>query len=248
MSGRSAATPHAEWSTYTSKSFITTKAFSTELYSYTLTRSGTPPFAATGSLLVSGASAANCPAGRVLHTNGKKLTPGANPMNAFTGGATVTAAKFMIGVYDPESMLNGYIDPTSPTFAVYDKNRPAADYLIDFTGATAEATALAALGGQGANLLTTSAVNVPITSASNLAIAATATASSRAGSVSFVAASNDAVTTVTVTNTTVKSTSIVILTSSTVTPVCVSAVSDGSFVITTTAAAANRTVRFLVIN
>jgi hypothetical protein len=169
-------------------------------------------------------------------------------MNAFTGGATVTAAKFMIGVYDPESMLNGYIDPTSPTFAVYDKNRPAADYLIDFTGATAEATALAALGGQGANLLTTSAVNVPITSASNLAIAATATASSRAGSVSFVAASNDAVTTVTVTNTTVKSTSIVILTSSTVTPVCVSAVSDGSFVITTTAAAANRTVRFLVIN
>lgn len=152
MSGRSAATPHAEWSTYTSKSFITTQSFSTELYSYTLTRSGTPPFAATGSLLVSGASAANCPAGRVLHTNGKKLTPGANPMNAFTGGATVTSAKFMVGVYDPESMLNGYIDPTSPTFAVYDKNRPAADYLIDFTSATAEATALASLGGQGSRL------------------------------------------------------------------------------------------------
>ena len=152
MSGRSAATPHAEWSTYTSKSFITTQTFNTELYSYTLTRSGTPPFAATGSLLGSGASAANCPAGRVLHTNGKKLTPGANPMNAFTGGATVTSAKFMVGVYDPESMLNGYIDPTSPTFAVYDKNRPAADYLIDFTSATAEATALASLGGQGSRL------------------------------------------------------------------------------------------------
>jgi len=218
------------------------------LYSYTLTRSGTPPFAVTGSLLQSGASAGNCPTARVLHTNGKRLTPGVNPMTVFTGGATVTTSRLMIGVYDPESMLNGFIDPTSTTFAVYDKNRPAVDYLVDFTANTAEATALALLGGQGANLLTTNSVNVNITAASNSATGATATASSRTGLLSFVNAATDAVTTLTVTNTNVTSTSLIFLTSTTVTPVCVSSILNGSFVITTTAASGNRTIRFLVIN
>jgi hypothetical protein len=100
----------------------------------------------------SSATAAQCPAGRVLHANGKKLIPDVNVMNSFTVGATVQAKKFMLGVYDPESMLNGFIDPTSPTFAVYDKNRPASDYLLYATGNTDEATALIGLGGQGSRL------------------------------------------------------------------------------------------------
>ena len=153
MSGRSAATPHAEWSTYTSKSFITTKAFSAELYSYTLTRSGTPPFAATGSLLVSGASAANCPAGRVLHLNGKKLFPDVNPMNTFVG--VLAAKKFLVGVYDPISFLSGFVDPTSNTFAKFDQNLPNF-----FDLGTAGSGVVPLLGGDGVDVNVGGALNV----------------------------------------------------------------------------------------
>ena len=153
MTTRANTTSHSEWSTPPDKSFIATKAFNLELYSYSVSRSDRPPFVTTGTLVLhSSATPTQCPAGRVLHANGKKLIPEVNVMNSFTAGATVQVKKFMLGVYDPESMLNGYIDPTSATFAVYDKNRPASDYLLHVTTNTAEATALLGLGGQGSRL------------------------------------------------------------------------------------------------
>jgi hypothetical protein len=153
MTTRSNTTSHSEWSTAPDKSFVSTKGFNLEFYQYSVSRSDRPPYTTTGVLVLhSSATATQCPAGRVLHANGKKLIPDVNVMNSFTVGATVQAKKFMLGVYDPESMLNGYIDPTSATFAVYDKNRPASDYLLYATGNTAEATALLGLGGQGYRL------------------------------------------------------------------------------------------------
>jgi hypothetical protein len=153
MTTRSNTTSHSEWSTAPDKSFVSTKGFNLEFYQYSVSRSDRPPYTTTGVLVLhSSATATQCPAGRVLHANGKKLIPDVNVMNSFTAGATVQAKKFMLGVYDPESMLNGYIDPTSTTFAVYDKNRPASDYLLYATGNTPEATALLGLGGQGSRL------------------------------------------------------------------------------------------------
>ena len=153
MTTRSNTTSHSEWSTAPDKSFVSTKGFNTEFYQYSVSRSDRPPYTTTGVLaLHSSATAWQCPAGRVLHANGKKLIPDVNVMNSFTPGATIQAKKFMLGVYDPESMLNGFIDPTSPTFAVYDKNRPASDYLLYATGNTDEETALLGLGGQGSRL------------------------------------------------------------------------------------------------
>lgn len=153
MTTRSNTTSHSEWSTAPDKSFVTTKGFNLEFYQYSVSRSDRPPYTTTGVLVLhSSATDKQCPAGRVLHANGKKLIPDVNVMNSFSAGATIQAKKFMLGVYDPESMLNGYIDPTSPTFAVYDKNRPASDYLLYATGNTAEATALLGLGGQGSRL------------------------------------------------------------------------------------------------
>jgi hypothetical protein len=153
MTTRSNTTSHSEWSTAPDKSFVSTKGFNTEFYQYSVSRSDRPPYTTTGVLVLhSSATAGQCPAGRVLHANGKKLIPDVNVMNSFTPGATIQAKKFMLGVYDPESMLNGFIDPTSPTFAVYDKNRPASDYLLYATGNTDEATALLGLGGQGSRL------------------------------------------------------------------------------------------------
>lgn len=128
MTTRSNTTSHSEWSTAPDKSFITTKAFNTEFYQYSISRNVRPPFVTTGVLVLhSSASASSCPGGRVLHANGKKLTPDVNVMNSFTtpAGSTIQSKRFMLGVYDPETMLNGFIDPTSATFAVYDKNRPA---------------------------------------------------------------------------------------------------------------------------
>lgn len=155
MTTRSNTTSHSEWSTSPDKSFVSTRAFNTEFYQYSVSRSDRPPFTTTGTLVLhASASATQCPAARVLHANGKRLIPDVNVMNSFTSpaGTTIQAKKFMLGVYDPQSMLNGFIDPTSPTFAVYDKNRPASDYLLDANFGTAEATALLGLGGQGSRL------------------------------------------------------------------------------------------------
>ena len=57
---------------------------------------------------VDGANSSNCPKGRVLRENGKKLFPDAN-----SGVSTL-----MVGVFDNQSMLSGFIDPNSPLFQV----------------------------------------------------------------------------------------------------------------------------------
>jgi len=63
---------------------------------------------------VSGATAANCPKGRVLRENGRKLYPSANP------GVTT----YLVGVFDDKTFLNGFIDPNSPVFALYNTDKP----------------------------------------------------------------------------------------------------------------------------
>lgn len=195
MSARANTTSHSEWSAPPDKSFVTTKAFNLEFYQYKAYRASN--LSMQGELVLHKDATANrCPASRVLHANGKKLIPNVNPMTVFTtpAAATIQAPKFMIGVYDPESMLNGFIDPTSATFAVYDKNRPASAYLAEATGNVAEATALAAMGGQGAT-------------------ARVQPSSAGTESVTSVTVGNGATTTDTVANTGLKSTSLVFVTS-----------------------------------
>jgi len=240
MSERANTTAHSEWSSLLQKSFITTQAYNGELYTYTTSRSGTTEI---GTLVLNtSATASRCPVGRVLHVTGRRLTPGVNPMSVFTSpaGTTIQAPKFMLSVYDPVSMLNGFIDPTSRTFAVYDKNRPSYDFTTDNTAAT--------FGGQGTNIIFPATV-VNITAANNAATTATAAIGlSRAGALSFVVGANDAVTTLTVTASTVTTNSFVFISSTTATAARVSSISAGQFVITVTAAAENRTINFVIIN
>ena len=63
---------------------------------------------------VSGATAANCPKGRVLRENGRKLYPSANP------GVTT----YLVGVFDDKTFLNGFIDPNSAVFAPFNTDKP----------------------------------------------------------------------------------------------------------------------------
>ena len=96
------------------RTYIATSSFNNQLYTYATTM--TPPtYVTTGSLgAVTGATAANCPRGHFLRETGARLYPEANP-----GISTL-----MVGVYDANSGLKGYIDPNAPIFAVFNSDKP----------------------------------------------------------------------------------------------------------------------------
>lgn len=99
-------------------SFISTAAFNTFFYSYSTSINSS--LETIGTLAaVTGATAGNCPAGRVLRENGRKLYPGANP------GITT----YMVGVYDAQTMLSGFIDPNAQVFQIYNTDKPT--FLLD---------------------------------------------------------------------------------------------------------------------
>jgi hypothetical protein len=66
---------------------------------------------------VSGATAVNCPAGRVLRETGRKIYPGANPMPS--GYNT-----YMVSVYDAQTQLTGFIDPNASVWCMYNNDKP----------------------------------------------------------------------------------------------------------------------------
>lgn len=134
------------------KSLVSSAAFNNEFYTYTVGTNA--KFQTVGRFsLVSGATAITCPAGRVLHLNGKKLFPDVNPMNTFVG--VLAAKKFLVGVYDPISFLSGFVDPTSNTFAKFDQNLPNF-----FDLGTAGSGVVPSLGGDGVDVNVGGALNV----------------------------------------------------------------------------------------
>lgn len=70
--------------------------------------------------LNSAATPANCPAGRVLHENGRKL----NPRDVFFPGSNPPVATYMVGVYDPVTFVSGFINPNAPVFSVFSTDVP----------------------------------------------------------------------------------------------------------------------------
>ena len=102
------------------RQYIATVSFVNDFYTYTTTTDANG--LTTGTLsAVSGANPATCPAGRVLRDNGKRLYPNAHP-NITYG---------MIGVFDPQTFLSGFINPNSPTFAMFNSDKP---YFTDNLG------------------------------------------------------------------------------------------------------------------
>lgn len=97
--------------------YISTATFDTYFFSYSTSINSS--FETIGTLGVVTTDPSNCPAGRVLRENGRKLYPGANP------GITT----YMVGVYDSQTMLSGFIDPNAPLFQIYNTDKPT--YLAD---------------------------------------------------------------------------------------------------------------------
>jgi len=95
--------------------FVATSSFVNNFYNYTLSSNPTT-FAVTGTLsVVTGATSNNCPAGRILKENGRRLYSNANP-----GIST-----FMVGVFDPVTGYSGLIDPNASLFQRYTNERAA---------------------------------------------------------------------------------------------------------------------------
>ena len=111
------------------RQYITTTTFQNDIFRYTTSTNPTT-FQVTGTLTslatVGTGTAANCPANRILRENGKKLYPsGLYVANNTTYGApNPGVTTYMVGVYDPISFLNGFIDPNSKVFAPYNTDKP----------------------------------------------------------------------------------------------------------------------------
>jgi len=102
------------------RQYIATESFVNDFFTYTTSTDANG--LTTGALTqVSGATTEACPAGRVLRDNGKRLYPSAHP--------NITYA--MIGVFDPQTFLSGFINPNSPIFAMFNSDKP---YFTDNLG------------------------------------------------------------------------------------------------------------------
>jgi len=72
---------------------------------------------------------ADCPVGRVLYENGKKIVPaqgGFAPILTVAPSpiGTNVLTSYMVGVFDPQSGLSGFIDPNGPGFAINSADKP----------------------------------------------------------------------------------------------------------------------------
>ena len=92
------------------RSYIATQPFSSNFFTYSEITNALSRVTIDNNL---------CPVGRVLRENGKKLYPGANP----------GINQYYVGVYDPVSLLKGFIDPNGGVFAEFNTNKPT--YLDD---------------------------------------------------------------------------------------------------------------------
>lgn len=107
--------------------YISTAPFNSNFFKYTFTQpSPANNFVGSGALSAvlnnsgSAVSAAECPAGRILRTNGRKLYPDASALS-LTAYPDRTP---LIGVFDYQSGFSGYIDPNATMFALYNVDKP----------------------------------------------------------------------------------------------------------------------------
>lgn len=98
------------------RSYITLGAFENDFFTYSTTIVN---FETVGTLTPVGGT--DCPKGRFLYENGRKLYPGVHP-----GVST-----FMVGVYDPVTFLKGFIDPNSKLFSPMNTDKSNSAQILD---------------------------------------------------------------------------------------------------------------------
>lgn len=169
-----------EQDNYRSKrSYISRTPFNLAIYTYT-SALNTTTFRQEGRLALvttspSGValSSTNCPAGRILRENGRKLYPVVNPGllsgDTFQGtanfqGATEAANRMWVGVFDAITGVKGFINPNSSTFDVYNTDKSLEVVDINETNGAGlfnesfPVRSVTVLGSSGATVLTTQPV------------------------------------------------------------------------------------------
>jgi len=173
------------------RSYIATAAFHQAIYTYTTALNPTT-FKQEGRLALAtlngqALTAAQCPAGRILRENGRKLYPGVNAGllsgDTFQGvanfqGATEAANRFWVGVFDAVTGVKGFINPNASTFDVYNSDKSLEVVDINetngsgLTGGRFPLRTVTEFGSSGAQTLTvTQLLNGIVTQASTGAIA-----------------------------------------------------------------------------
>lgn len=94
-------------------SYLTTREFGGYFYSYS-TSINLTTYVRTGTLTPVTEDASKCPKDRTLRETGEKLYPGVNP------GVT----QDMVGVYDDQTGLRGFINPKSSVFLLLNSDNP----------------------------------------------------------------------------------------------------------------------------
>jgi hypothetical protein len=134
--------------------YISTAPFNSAFFAYTFT--GPSPannFVGSGALSAvlnsSGAAvtAVDCPAGRVLRTNGKRLYPDAAGIPV----ASLADRTPLIGVFDYHTNLSGFINPNATVFALYNVDKPVDDIGGTAAGSTNNTRGMSVYTGGNVN-------------------------------------------------------------------------------------------------
>jgi len=146
--------------------YIATSTFSGNFFTYA-TALNTTTLVTTGTLSNVTTTASNCPAGRILRENGRRLFSNADP-----GVST-----FMVGVVDSITGLSGFIDPNASLFQNYTGARSAEladglDYSVSAAGSNHRGGSTYTWGNvvAGGQLYSSGGFTSTITSGSNVDI------------------------------------------------------------------------------
>lgn len=105
---------HSSYLNTPRRSYLSMADFKNDFFTYTVTSDKLTQIT-TGTLTPVTTDSLQTPPGRLLRENGKKLYP---------GGANPGINTYMVGVYDPVTFLNGFIDPNSYTFTLANTDKP----------------------------------------------------------------------------------------------------------------------------
>ena len=108
-----ATNSHGSFNNVPRRSYIAISSYTNNLFSYSLSFNN-QSFSYVGTLSTIGVPATSTLQGSILSETGKKLYPGAND-----GVSTL-----MVSVYDQTSKVTGFINPNSPSFAIFTTDKP----------------------------------------------------------------------------------------------------------------------------
>jgi hypothetical protein len=175
--------------------YISTAPFNNDFFAYTFT--GPSPannFTGSGALSAvlnsSGVAVTdlNCPAGRVLRTNGKRLYPDAAGIPV----ASLADRTPLIGVFDYHTNLSGFINPNATVFALYNVDKPVDNVDGTEAGSTNNTRGMSVYTGGNVNAvgdITSTTGNIVATAGNIVITAGSLNVGKRiAGTVTFAAA------------------------------------------------------------